>query len=138
MEVSLFKKSSEKREKREKKYLVCFICNSNEMKFHDVVSAIDEDQVLQPGQLYFVVPLSLLKHPLQAHEMAALVVKITFLNLSWLFALLNTMEQLDIDGLNIEDELDMEFNIPESDESEIDLSLFLFALASIFFDFKSR
>ena len=35
------------------------------------------------------------------------------------------MEQLDIDGLNIEDELDMEFNSPESDESEIDLSLFL-------------
>ncbi|KAG5016986.1 hypothetical protein JHK85_023122 [Glycine max] len=59
------------------KYLVCFICNSNEMKFHDVVSAIDEDQVLQPGQLYFVVPLSLLKHPLQAHEMAALAVKVS-------------------------------------------------------------
>lgn len=35
------------------------------------------------------------------------------------------MEQPDIDGLNIEDEVDMEFNIPESGESEIDLSLFL-------------
>ncbi|XWS41989.1 hypothetical protein CRYUN_Cryun17cG0129900 [Craigia yunnanensis] len=52
-----------------------FICNSDEMDFDDVVSAIHEDEELQPGQLYFALPLSWLKHPLQAEEMAALAVK---------------------------------------------------------------
>ncbi|OMO84205.1 hypothetical protein COLO4_22169 [Corchorus olitorius] len=54
---------------------MCFICNSDEMDFDDVVSAIHEDEELQPGQLYFALPLSWLKHPLQAEEMAALAVK---------------------------------------------------------------
>ncbi|KAH1254757.1 hypothetical protein GmHk_04G011133 [Glycine max] len=53
----------------------CFISNSDEMEFEDVVSAIDEDQLLQPDQLYFALPLSLLRHPLQPHEMAALAIK---------------------------------------------------------------
>ncbi|GMI86429.1 hypothetical protein like AT2G23690 [Hibiscus trionum] len=54
---------------------MCFICNSDEMDFDDVASAIEEDEELQPGQLYFALPLSWLKHPLQAEEMAALAVK---------------------------------------------------------------
>ncbi|KAG9440855.1 hypothetical protein H6P81_021020 [Aristolochia fimbriata] len=53
----------------------CFICNSDEMDFDDFVSAIGGDEELQPGQLYFALPLSWLKHPLQAEEMAALAVK---------------------------------------------------------------
>ncbi|KAJ4715011.1 HTH-type transcriptional regulator [Melia azedarach] len=53
----------------------CFICNSDEMEFDDVVSAISDDEELQPGQLYFALPLSRLKHPLQAEEMASLAVK---------------------------------------------------------------
>ncbi|XP_034690040.1 uncharacterized protein LOC117917765 [Vitis riparia] len=53
----------------------CFICNSDEMDFDDVVSAIHDDEELQPGQLYFALPLSRLKQPLQAEEMAALAVK---------------------------------------------------------------
>ncbi|XP_020217937.1 uncharacterized protein LOC109801308 [Cajanus cajan] len=57
------------------KYPACFICNSDEMDFHDVVSAVHEDHVLQPGHLYFALPLSRLTHPLQPHEMAALAVK---------------------------------------------------------------
>lgn len=52
-----------------------FICNADEMEFDDVVSAINDDEELQPGQLYFALPLSRLKHPLQAEEMAALAVK---------------------------------------------------------------
>lgn len=56
-------------------YPMCFICNSDEMDFDDVVTAIHEDDVLQPGQLYFALPLSRLSHPLQAAEMAALAVK---------------------------------------------------------------
>ncbi|KAI9113633.1 hypothetical protein K1719_015560 [Acacia pycnantha] len=57
------------------KYPMCFICNSDEMDFDDVMTAIDEDEVLQPGQLYFALPLSRLNHPLRADEMAALAVK---------------------------------------------------------------
>lgn len=53
----------------------CFICNSDEMDFDDVVSAVSDDEELQPGQLYFALPLSRLKHRLQAEEMAALAVK---------------------------------------------------------------
>ncbi|KAH8503476.1 hypothetical protein POPTR_007G033400v4 [Populus trichocarpa] len=52
-----------------------FICNADEMEFDDVVSAINDDEELQPGQLYFALPLSWLKHPLQPEEMAALAVK---------------------------------------------------------------
>ncbi|KAK8497105.1 hypothetical protein V6N13_053275 [Hibiscus sabdariffa] len=54
---------------------MCFICNSDEMDFDDVASPIDEDEELHPGQLYFALPLTWLKHPLQAEEMAALAVK---------------------------------------------------------------
>ncbi|KAI3785006.1 hypothetical protein L1987_44114 [Smallanthus sonchifolius] len=52
-----------------------FICNSDEMEFDDVVSAISDDEELQLGQLYFALPLSRLRHPLQPVEMAALAVK---------------------------------------------------------------
>jgi hypothetical protein len=53
----------------------CFICNADEMEFDDVVSAINDDEELQPGQLYFALPLGWLKHPLQPEQMAALAVK---------------------------------------------------------------
>ncbi|XP_023518464.1 uncharacterized protein LOC111781952 [Cucurbita pepo subsp. pepo] len=53
----------------------CFICNSDEMDFDDALSAISDDEELQLGQLYFALPLSRLKQPLQAEEMAALAVK---------------------------------------------------------------
>ncbi|KAG6595072.1 hypothetical protein SDJN03_11625, partial [Cucurbita argyrosperma subsp. sororia] len=53
----------------------CFICNSDEMDFDDALSAINDEEELQLGQLYFALPLSRLKQPLQAEEMAALAVK---------------------------------------------------------------
>ncbi|KAL3813557.1 hypothetical protein ACJIZ3_014825 [Penstemon smallii] len=52
-----------------------FICNSDEMDFDDVVSPVSDDEELQLGQLYFALPLSRLKHRLQAEDMAALAVK---------------------------------------------------------------
>lgn len=52
-----------------------FICNSDEMDFGDVVSAVSSEEELQLGQLYFALPLSNLKHKLKAEEMAALAVK---------------------------------------------------------------
>ncbi|KAL6220501.1 hypothetical protein ACLB2K_008257 [Fragaria x ananassa] len=45
------------------------------MDFDDVVSAVNKDDELHPGQLYFALPMTWLKHPLQAEEMAALAVK---------------------------------------------------------------
>ncbi|KAL0396659.1 UNVERIFIED_CONTAM: hypothetical protein Scaly_0114300 [Sesamum calycinum] len=45
------------------------------MEFDDVLSAVSDDEELQPGQLYFALPLTRLKRPLQAEEMAALAVK---------------------------------------------------------------
>ncbi|CAM8990418.1 unnamed protein product [Rhodiola kirilowii] len=52
-----------------------FICNSDEMEFNDVVSAVADDEELQLGQLYFLLPLNLLKYPLKAAEMAELAVR---------------------------------------------------------------
>ncbi|KAF5799855.1 hypothetical protein HanRHA438_Chr07g0318421 [Helianthus annuus] len=52
-----------------------FIVNSDDMEFDDVVSAIREEDVLQPGQLYFALPLARLRQRLQPQEMAALAVK---------------------------------------------------------------
>jgi hypothetical protein len=52
-----------------------FICNSDDMEFDDVVIAIDDDQELELGQLYFALPLNRLRSPLQPEEMAALAVK---------------------------------------------------------------
>ncbi|KVI09042.1 Protein of unknown function DUF4228 [Cynara cardunculus var. scolymus] len=45
------------------------------MEFDDVLSAIRDDDELQPGQLYFALPLTRLRRPLQPEEMAALAVK---------------------------------------------------------------
>ncbi|XP_075500280.1 uncharacterized protein LOC142539629 [Primulina tabacum] len=53
----------------------CFICSSDEMDFDGVVSAVGEEEELQPGQLYFALPLSRLQRRLQADDMAALAVK---------------------------------------------------------------
>ncbi|CAL5197644.1 unnamed protein product [Lathyrus oleraceus] len=56
-------------------YPGCFICDSDEMGFDDVVVAMHEDEVLILGQLYFALPLNRLKKPLPMREMAALAVK---------------------------------------------------------------
>lgn len=52
-----------------------FICNSDDMDFDDVVEPISDDDELVPGQLYFALPLTRLKRPIQREEMAALAVK---------------------------------------------------------------
>ncbi|XP_055827952.1 uncharacterized protein LOC129896144 [Solanum dulcamara] len=52
-----------------------FICNSDEMEFGDTVSALNADEELQLGQLYFALPLKRLRNILRADEMAALAVK---------------------------------------------------------------
>lgn len=57
------------------KYPSTFICNSDEMDFDDVIAPVEDHEDLQPGQLYFALPLKRLHHPLQPEEMAALAVK---------------------------------------------------------------
>lgn len=52
-----------------------FICDSDDMEFGGFFSAVDGDEVLQLGQLYFVLPLSWLKKPLRPEQMAALAVR---------------------------------------------------------------
>ncbi|XP_023007426.1 uncharacterized protein LOC111499928 [Cucurbita maxima] len=52
-----------------------FICNSDDMDFNDVVNAVDDEDELQLGQLYFALPLEKLNKPLHAEDMAALAVK---------------------------------------------------------------
>ncbi|XP_020236669.1 uncharacterized protein LOC109816183 [Cajanus cajan] len=58
-------------------YPACFICDSDEMGYDDVVSAVHEDHELRLGQLYFALPLTRLKRHLPPHEMAALAVTAT-------------------------------------------------------------
>ncbi|ONK60152.1 uncharacterized protein A4U43_C08F14930 [Asparagus officinalis] len=52
-----------------------FVCDSDEMEFDGFMSAMDSNEYLQMGQLYFLLPRSMLKRPLHAEEMAALAVK---------------------------------------------------------------
>lgn len=59
-------------------YPACFICDSDEMGLDDVVTAVHEDEVLRPGQLYFALPLTRLKRTLPAEELAALAVKASY------------------------------------------------------------
>ncbi|XP_008236737.1 PREDICTED: uncharacterized protein LOC103335503 [Prunus mume] len=53
----------------------CFICDSDDMDFGGFVRAVNGDEELQLGQLYFVLPLSWLSRPLRAEQMAALAVR---------------------------------------------------------------
>ncbi|KAL0384136.1 UNVERIFIED_CONTAM: hypothetical protein Sradi_2807900 [Sesamum radiatum] len=53
----------------------CFICSSDEMEFDQFVAEIGGDEVLQPGEVYFELPLRWRNQRLQAEDMAALAVK---------------------------------------------------------------
>ncbi|XP_047155557.1 uncharacterized protein LOC124826701 [Vigna umbellata] len=55
-------------------YPTCFICDSDEMAFDHVVTAVHHDHELKLGQLYFALPLNRLKRHLPPQEMAALAV----------------------------------------------------------------
>ncbi|XP_050233494.1 uncharacterized protein LOC126681981 [Mercurialis annua] len=52
-----------------------FICNANDLAFNDHVLAINEDEELELGHLYFELPLNWLDSPITAQEIAALAVK---------------------------------------------------------------
>ncbi|XP_074569136.1 uncharacterized protein LOC141825651 [Curcuma longa] len=52
-----------------------FVCDADEMEIEGFVSEVGAEEELLPGQLYFVLPRAMLKHPLLADELAALAVK---------------------------------------------------------------
>ncbi|CAN8287792.1 unnamed protein product [Cochlearia groenlandica] len=56
----------------------CFICNSDDMDFDGVITAVKSEEELEIGQIYFALPLTMLRRCLKAEEMAALAVKASY------------------------------------------------------------
>ncbi|MQL77060.1 hypothetical protein Taro_009453 [Colocasia esculenta] len=52
-----------------------FLCDADGMEFEGCVTAVGAGEELRPGQLYFVLPRSMLKRRLLPEEMAALAVR---------------------------------------------------------------
>lgn len=55
--------------------LESFICNSDNLYYDENIPALNSDQELHSGEIYFVLPNSKLLYPLTASEMAALAIK---------------------------------------------------------------
>ncbi|KAG9456580.1 hypothetical protein H6P81_001088 [Aristolochia fimbriata] len=53
----------------------CFLCNSDKLFFDQHIPALNPNDHLQVGQIYFVLPNTKLQYPLTASDMAALAVK---------------------------------------------------------------
>lgn len=53
----------------------CFLCNADDLDFEGHVSPVHDDARLQAGQIYFVLPLSLLRRKLYPEDIAALAVR---------------------------------------------------------------
>jgi hypothetical protein len=52
-----------------------FLCCADGLELGAAVAAVGDDEELQPGQLYFVLPAAMRRRPLEAEEMAALAVR---------------------------------------------------------------
>ncbi|KAK4340301.1 hypothetical protein RND71_041763 [Anisodus tanguticus] len=52
-----------------------FICSSEAMNVNSLVPQLVKDEILQLGQLYFLMPVSKLQTPLSLQDMCALAVK---------------------------------------------------------------
>ncbi|MQL77055.1 hypothetical protein Taro_009454 [Colocasia esculenta] len=52
-----------------------FLCDADDIEFDGGVTAVGAEEELRPGQLYFVLPRSMLKRRLLPEEMAALAVR---------------------------------------------------------------
>ncbi|KAK3018189.1 hypothetical protein RJ639_002882 [Escallonia herrerae] len=52
-----------------------FLCSSDSLFYDDYIPALDGQDQLQAGQIYFLLPNSKLQYPLAASDMAALAVK---------------------------------------------------------------
>ncbi|XP_047046718.1 uncharacterized protein LOC124651720 [Lolium rigidum] len=54
-----------------------FLCSCDELRFDAPARALAAEEELQPGCLYFALPVSMLRRPLSGQDMAALAVKAT-------------------------------------------------------------
>jgi hypothetical protein len=52
-----------------------FLCSSDELRFDAPPRALADEEELQSGWLYFVLPMSMLRLALSGHEMAALAIR---------------------------------------------------------------
>jgi hypothetical protein len=52
-----------------------FVCSSDALYFDADVPALGRDELLRPGQIYFILPAAMLCWPLSAADMAALAVR---------------------------------------------------------------
>ncbi|KAM0912153.1 hypothetical protein ACQ4PT_012995 [Festuca glaucescens] len=52
-----------------------FLCSSDELRFDAPPRALADEEALQPGWLYFLLPVSMLRLALSGHEMAAHAVR---------------------------------------------------------------
>ncbi|OMO84203.1 hypothetical protein COLO4_22167 [Corchorus olitorius] len=53
----------------------CFLCSSESMSIGTCVPQVPDDEELQPGQVYFLLPLSQSDKPLSLPELCALAIK---------------------------------------------------------------
>ncbi|KAI4964488.1 hypothetical protein ZWY2020_014893 [Hordeum vulgare] len=54
-----------------------FVCNSDALYFNEPPPALAYDELLRPGQIYFLLPAAVLGRPLSSADMAALAVRAT-------------------------------------------------------------
>lgn len=54
-----------------------FVCHADAMCYDEYVSPLSVEHELQMDDLYFLLPVTKLRHPLSASEMAALAVKVS-------------------------------------------------------------
>ena len=52
-----------------------FVCNSDALYFNEPPPALASDELLRPGQIYFLIPAAELGRPLSSADMAALAVR---------------------------------------------------------------
>lgn len=52
-----------------------FVCHADSMRYDEYASPLSAEQELQMEHLYFLLPVTKLRHPLTASDMAALAVK---------------------------------------------------------------
>uniref|UniRef100_A0ACD5Z0S4 Uncharacterized protein n=1 Tax=Avena sativa TaxID=4498 RepID=A0ACD5Z0S4_AVESA len=52
-----------------------FVCNSDALYFNEPPPALAADELLQPAQIYFVLPAAMLARPLSSADMVALAVR---------------------------------------------------------------
>uniref|UniRef100_A0A453NNF7 DUF4228 domain-containing protein n=2 Tax=Aegilops tauschii subsp. strangulata TaxID=200361 RepID=A0A453NNF7_AEGTS len=52
-----------------------FVCNSDALYFNEPPPALVSDELLRPGQIYFLIPAAELGRPLSSADMAALAVR---------------------------------------------------------------